>query len=666
MTIPRLGILCLLLAALSIQLPVAHALPLENGVTFQVGTFVIPMDEKQAERIVVYGFVDALLRFSNNIRIFRVIEPPDVTLSTNLSPSPKSFTGGPFLVYSSDASSLIQVKSRPEFMKVTVGTLTTQQTLNSILRITEPTKTLVVKGLWGRTDLTLDAMMIPYTITTREDLAANPNMVSSYSLVVIDSFGWDGYVPSQVVSSLRNHVSLGNGVIFTDIALKDMNATFPGYVTLWGPLLNNTIADSTVYSPPKKYGSSTSLFSSESPSQYYNLSPHANEIRLYSENAGYAVSSVPSARVDDVRILVDSNNLGTTGDQYGVLAFYFQYGRGIVEGLAFNPQKQTEDLVWANGYYTVFQLCGNMLLQGSYATVGKYDVTVSLVGLPKDVSTTLQVDGVKTGNMNGNDVQVLSYPTGTSHTIQVDQYVSGTSGYRYYCASNIRTVTATGSSAFNYLTQVHLDVDASPLGAGSVAIVPYSQTGWYNAGTSVQATAKPLGSTHTFVDWVLDNSVVSETSPLTINMSSPHKLTAVFGTATSSSSSSTESTAVQTTGSSTSKTTSNLSTQTSTITEIVTSSTTTVVTETKSSETTATATENPSTTEGSWTGPVPLSAAIILVVTSIGALVVLTVFRVRRMRANRPIPRTCPDCGFTNPPYTKAFCVKCGSPLEAP
>ena len=216
-------------------------------------------------------------------RSSRVIEPPNVTLSTSLATSPKSFTGGPFLVYPSDASTVMQVGNRPEFRKVTIGTLTTQQTLNSILRIIEPSKTLIVKGLWGRTDLTLDAMMIPYNITTPEDLAANPNMILNYSLVVIDSFGWNGYIPPQVANSLRNHVNTGNGVIFTDIALKDMNATFPSYVTLWGPQLNNTVANSYVYSPPKKYGSATSLFSPESPSQYYNPSPHANEIRLYSE-----------------------------------------------------------------------------------------------------------------------------------------------------------------------------------------------------------------------------------------------------------------------------------------------------------------------------------------------------------------------------------------------
>ena len=661
-TIPRLGILCLLLSALSLQLPVAHALPpLENGVLFPAGTYVIPMDEKQAERILVWGFIDALLRSSSNVQIFRVIEPPNVTLSTNLATSPKSFTGGPFLVYPSDASTVMQVGNRPEFGKVTIGTLTTQQTLNSILRIIEPSKTLIVKGLWGRTDLTLDAMMIPYNITTPEDLAANPNMILNYSLVVIDSFGWNGYIPPQVANSLRNHVNTGNGVIFTDIALKDMNATFPSYVTLWGPQLNNTVANSYVYSPPKKYGSATSLFSPESPSQYYNPSPHANEIRLYSENAGYVVSSVPSARINDVRILIDSNNLGLTGAQYGVLAFYFQYGRGIVEGLAFNPQKQTEDLVWANGYYVVSQLCGNMLLQGSYAVVSKYNATVSLVGLPKDASTTLQIDGVKTDNMNGNDVRILSYSMGTSHTIQVDQYVSGTTGYRYYCASNVWTVSATASNAFNYLTQVHLDVDTNPLGAGSVSIAPYSQDGWYNAGTSVQTTANILGSAYTFANWVLDNSIVSRTSPLTIDMSSPHRLTANFAVITSSSSSSTTTTAVQTTASSTSKTTSNLSTQASTITEIVTSSTTTVITETKSSTIT---TENPPTTELLSFGPVPLPVAIVVLVSSIAALIALTVFRVRRMRATRPIPRICPDCGFTNPPYTRAFCVKCGSPLE--
>jgi len=361
--------LIVLLSASAFAPIVASLPPLENGVTFPAGTLVIPMDEKQAERILVFGFVHALLRSPNSIQIFRVIEPPTVTLTTNMSATPKAFEGGPFLVHPGDASKVIQVKNRPEFKRVTVGTLTVQHTLDNIFRVRDPTKILVVKGLWGRTDITLDAMKIPYNITTREDLAANPNMIFSYSLIVVDCYGWSGSIPSRVADNIKSHVDAGNEVIFTDIALKDMDATFPGYVTLWGPQPRDRVANAYAYNPPRKYdptkyGSSADRFPPEFPSQYYNPAPRANELKVFTESAGYVVSSIPSAEVNDVRILADSKNFGPAGNQYAILAFYFQYGNGIVEGLAFHPQQQVRSVVGNNGYYAVYQFYGNKFVHG--------------------------------------------------------------------------------------------------------------------------------------------------------------------------------------------------------------------------------------------------------------------------------------------------------------
>jgi len=652
--------LCILLTVLPLLPPVAYSLPsLESGVSFPVGTFVVPMDEKQAERVVVFGFIHALLRSPNPAQVFRVIEPPDIVLTSNLTASPESFTGGPFLLYLSDTSTVAEVKSRPEFKKVTIGTLASPQVLNSIMRITEPSRILIVKGLWGRSDLTLDAMQIPYDITTRDDLATNPSMISSYSLIVIDSYGWAGSVPSQVADKLRSHVNAGNEVIFTDIALKDMNSAFPGYVTLWGPQLNSTIADSHMYNPPKKYGSSTDLFQAEYPSQYYNPAPRPNEIRLYVQSAGYVVSSVSSERVNDVRILVDSNSFGLARNQYAVLAFYFPYGDGIVEGFAFNPQQQTRSLVWANGYYTVYQLYGNMILQGNRTAVSKYDVRISLADLPSNETTALQVDGIKIAEMHGNDVQVLPFTVGTSHTFQVDRYVSGTAGYRYYCASSTWITGVASSHTFSYVTQVQLEVDTTPSGAGSVSLTPSSTDGWYDAGTPVQAIATALSPTYVFANWVLDGSVVAQTSSLTVSMNSRHSLTAVFGMATSSSAT-TEISTTGTTGGSTTESTVNLTTETSTSLEVVSSTTTAVIIQTRTSTR-----ENTVTAEMFQIDSQLFTTAIALAVLGIAGLAMFAVVRLRRARTGRMAPRICRECGFSNPPYTRAFCVKCGSPLES-
>jgi len=401
-----LALFLIVLVSVSVFTPIAFSLPpLESNVTFPVDTLVIPMDEKQAERILVFGFVHALLRSPSPIKIFRVIEPPDVTLPTNLTATPKVFMGGPFLVFSGDAAKVTQVKNRPEFKHVTVGTLTAQQTLSNIFRVRDPTKILVVKGLWGRTDITLDAMKIPYNITTREGLAANPAMIFDYSLIVVDCYGWSGSIPSQVASNIRSHVDGGNEVIFTDIAMKDMNSTFPGYVTLWGPQPRSRLANAYAYNPPRKYdpakyGASADRFPPEFPSQYYNPSPRANELKVFTETAGYVVSTIPSTRVNDVRILADSKGYGPAGNQYAILAFYFEYGEGIVEGLAFHPQQQLKSVVGNNGYYAVYQFYGNKFVHGPPKMDYSLSATPSSITTPQKSTVTFTITVTSYGAFN--------------------------------------------------------------------------------------------------------------------------------------------------------------------------------------------------------------------------------------------------------------------------
>jgi hypothetical protein len=403
-----LAIFLVALATTSMLLPIALALPpLEDNMSFPAGSFVIPMDEKQAERVLVFGYVHALLRSPDPIQIFRVIEPPNATLSTNMTASPKLFAGGPFLVLPGDASKIIAVKNKPEFKHVTVATLTSQHTLNNIFRVREPTRILVVKGepAWGRTDLTLDAMKIPYNLTTHSSLAANPNMIFSYSLIVIDCAGWNGYIPPQIAENIRTHVEAGNEVIFTDRALLDMNTTFPGYATLTGAQPTDKTPSAYAYNPPRKYdptkyGSSADRFAPEYPSQYYNPGPHANEIKVFTESAGYAVSSIPSGKVNEVRILTDTKTFGPASNQYAILAFYFQYGDGIVEGLAFHPQQQVKSLVGNNGYYAVYQMYGNKFVHGPPPKAFTLEATPPSASTPQGTSFTFTITVRSFGTFN--------------------------------------------------------------------------------------------------------------------------------------------------------------------------------------------------------------------------------------------------------------------------
>jgi hypothetical protein len=193
-------------------------------------------------------------------------------------------------------------------------------------------------------------------------------------------------------------------------------------------------------------------------------------------------------------------------------------------------KKATEPL----GTYTaelVAAYCGTAYASASFSvTPDTYEVTVSFSGLPADVRTTLQVDGSKVADMNGGDVRVLTYPIGSSHTFQVDQYVNGAPGYRYYCASNTWTANAQGSNVFNYVTQVNLEVSTDPTGVTDV-----TTSGWYALGSSATISPVPTevepteGTKYVFTTWTVDGTPRSGNG-FPIVMDAPHKVVAKFDT----------------------------------------------------------------------------------------------------------------------------------------
>jgi len=71
-----------------------------SATVFPIGTFVIPMDEKQnlltTSNVTVYGFIWAILDAGADI--YRIIEPPDITLKTATYPGGAVFSGGVILV----------------------------------------------------------------------------------------------------------------------------------------------------------------------------------------------------------------------------------------------------------------------------------------------------------------------------------------------------------------------------------------------------------------------------------------------------------------------------------------------------------------------------------------------------------------------------------------
>lgn len=200
----------------------------------------------------------------------------------------------------------------------------------------------------------------------------------------------------------------------------------------------------------------------------------------------------------------------------------------------FLPATYTRKASEPTGTYTaelIAYYCGSAYDSDSFSIApDTYDVTISVLGLPSDLTTTLQVDGNKVADMKGGDVQVLSYTIGTSHTFQVDQYVSGASGFRYHCTSNSWTAGAEGSNQFNYATQVYLDVSTDPTG-----IIDVTQSGWYAEGSSASISSVPSeldgppGVKYKFTEWTVDGTARAGNGFVVV-MDAPHKVIAKFDT----------------------------------------------------------------------------------------------------------------------------------------
>jgi hypothetical protein len=159
-----------------------------------------------------------------------------------------------------------------------------------------------------------------------------------------------------------------------------------------------------------------------------------------------------------------------------------------------------------------------------------YDVTVSTSGLPGEFSTQLKTDGETRQQLAGGDIATLSFPVDTTHSVEVDQIVSGREGTRYFCDRNRFTVSGPTSITFEYVTQYLFQVATDPEG-----VVQVSGGGWFAAGQTVstgsvpQSIDGPPGVKYEFLGWEVDG-VLQQSSSVTVSMDRPHKAIAKYRT----------------------------------------------------------------------------------------------------------------------------------------
>lgn len=176
--------------------------------------------------------------------------------------------------------------------------------------------------------------------------------------------------------------------------------------------------------------------------------------------------------------------------------------------------------------------CGDFSSAVAYFDISPdtYDVSVSLSGVPSQVSANLLVDGQNQGTMGGSEIKKVSFKVDTTHSLSVDQYVTGEAGTRYYCSQNTWNVGSTGSHTFEYETQYLFTVGTDPEGVAQV-----SGGGWFRTGSSVQTNEAPqtltgpAGTQYVFKGWEVDGAP-QPGNPITLTLDRPREAVAKYQT----------------------------------------------------------------------------------------------------------------------------------------
>jgi len=159
--------------------------------------------------------------------------------------------------------------------------------------------------------------------------------------------------------------------------------------------------------------------------------------------------------------------------------------------------------------------------------VAAYEATVRIGGLPENVLAKILVDGREREKIPGGQTGVYAFPLGESHEIEVEQYVDGGIGVRYYCESNQILFSSDKTHIFYYKKQYLLKIE-SDLGT-------CKGEGWYGAGENVTISANPssiplsgilgsLGGRYVFDRWSGDLS--SQSAEATVYMDGPKTIKA--------------------------------------------------------------------------------------------------------------------------------------------
>lgn len=170
-----------------------------------------------------------------------------------------------------------------------------------------------------------------------------------------------------------------------------------------------------------------------------------------------------------------------------------------------------------------------IILQGDPTIV--YTVTVGVSGLPKEAMAAVVIDGDLFRSISSARIEELIFDRGTTHTIAVSGFVSGSTGVRYRCDANETRVSAASSHVFAYSREYWVSFSTEP---GDMFQTP--PNGWYgeNVALQVKRTGPDVIDTGLGVRLAFDGWHVNEerlqSEPETIAVNEPTTVRAEYRT----------------------------------------------------------------------------------------------------------------------------------------
>jgi len=289
------------------------------------------MDDKQADRIAVYGMVHELL--VAGVPVLRVITPPAAFYKTVAHEDGVEFEGGPFVVWGGYRQAFQTAAAN--HASVSFDEMKNTVIQRNVLIIVRPTEILLIKGWndftgselnFGKTEVALEAMGIPYDRMDRRAIESSPNRILNYDLVVLDCPAWyPTTIPSAVLEHLRVFLEGGGTIVLTDRGLVHASQIIPGRVGL-----DSTKSWTGGATIRDRKGALSQSFGPE------NVLVHTPDI-----TGRIMTSAVPGSQ-----ILLDTFEypVGPRGEPgYRILAASFEAGNGTVIGFAYHPAEQPAD-----------------------------------------------------------------------------------------------------------------------------------------------------------------------------------------------------------------------------------------------------------------------------------------------------------------------------------